>query len=38
MGDRIAGDSGTYPKDDLEARWDMQAGWRFTHKDGRDYD
>ncbi len=37
MGDRTAGDSATYPDDDLQAI--LIAGqWRFTHKDGRSYD
>ncbi|WP_062018587.1 cupin domain-containing protein [Aureimonas sp. AU4] len=36
VGDRQAGDSVTYPRDDLVAvRSD--AGWQFTHKDGRPY-
>lgn len=36
VGDRMAGDQGSYPDDDLAAVW-SEAGWRFTHKDGRSY-
>lgn len=37
VGDRNAGDQGTYPDDDLAAALDEQGKWRFTHKDGRPY-
>jgi uncharacterized cupin superfamily protein len=36
VGDRTAGDTASYPDDDLEARL-TEAGWRFVHKDGSDY-
>ncbi|MEM7696140.1 MAG: cupin domain-containing protein [Pseudomonadota bacterium] len=36
MGDRGAGDSITYPADDLAAVW-TDAGWAFTKKDGTPY-
>lgn len=36
VGDRGAGDSATYPDDDLVARWGG-GSWRFFHKDGRAY-
>jgi uncharacterized cupin superfamily protein len=36
VGDRTAGDEGTYPDDDLVARFE-DGGWRFFHKDGRIY-
>ena len=36
IGDRTAGDSGSYPNDDLIAV--LESGiWRFTHKDGTPY-
>ena len=36
VGDRTAGDAGSYPDDDLQAV--SAAGrWRFTHKDGTPY-
>lgn len=37
IGDRTAGDSGTYPKDDLAASLGPDGKWVFTHKDGRPY-
>jgi len=36
IGDRTAGDEGSYPDDDLQALRD-ERGWRFTHKDGTPY-
>lgn len=36
IGDRTAGDEGSYPADDLVAVLGP-AGWVFTHKDGRPY-
>lgn len=36
VGDRQAGDSVLYPRDDLEAVR-TETGWRFAHKDGRPY-
>ena len=36
VGDRIAGDEGSYPDDDLVARM-VDGTWRFTHKDGSPY-
>lgn len=37
VGDRSAGDSVTYPDDDLLAVW-RDGRWQFMHKDGRPYD
>jgi uncharacterized cupin superfamily protein len=37
VGDRIAGDSATYPDDDLAAALGPDGRWRFTHKDGTPY-
>ncbi|MCR9213316.1 MAG: cupin domain-containing protein [Proteobacteria bacterium] len=37
MGDRVEGDEGSYPKDDLKAALDANGQWQFTHKDGRPY-
>ncbi len=37
VGDRSAGDQGTYPDDDLKAELGPDGGWRFTHKDGTPY-
>ena len=37
VGDRSAGDSVSYPDDDLLAVW-RDGRWQFTHKDGRPYD
>ncbi|MBA3241452.1 MAG: cupin domain-containing protein [Acidobacteria bacterium] len=36
VGDRVRGDSATYPRDDLIAEHGAD-GWRFTHRDGRPY-
>jgi uncharacterized cupin superfamily protein len=36
VGDRTAGDSASYPDDDLQAQLGP-AGWAFTHKDGSPY-
>jgi len=36
VGDRTAGDEGSYPDDDLVARL-VEGGWRFEHKDGTPY-
>lgn len=37
IGDRSAGDVGTYPDDDLQAAQDPDGEWRFTTRDGRPY-
>ena|SRR5215216_2307977 len=37
IGDRTAGDEGTYPCDDLQASLGAEGKWIFTHKDGRPY-
>lgn len=37
VGDRAAGDSVEYPKDDLKATQRPDGTWVFTHKDGRPY-
>jgi len=37
IGDRTAGDEGSYPNDDLRAVQDTAGGWVFAHKDGRPY-
>ena len=37
IGDRSAGDQGSYPDDDIQAALDSNARWVFTHKDGRPY-
>lgn len=37
IGDRTAGDEGSYPDDDIQAALDSNAKWVFTHKDGRPY-
>ena len=37
IGDRTAGDEGTYPDDDLKAIL-MNGSWLFVHKDGKRYD
>ena len=37
VGDRLAGDAGFYPDDDLCARQDADGTWRFEHKDGTPY-
>jgi uncharacterized cupin superfamily protein len=36
VGDRSAGDTGTYPEDDIQAVL-VEGKWRFAHKDGRPY-
>ena len=36
IGDRTAGDEGTYPDDDLKALL-VEGKWQFVHKDGRPY-
>lgn len=37
IGDRSAGDSVTYPDDDLQAVFGNDGKWRFLHKDGTPY-
>lgn len=37
VGDRAAGDQGTYPDDDLKAVLGPDGAWRFTRKDGTPY-
>lgn len=37
VGDRSAGDEGSYPRDDLKAALGPDGKWRFTHKDGTPY-
>jgi uncharacterized cupin superfamily protein len=37
IGDRTAGDEGSYPKDDIQATLGPDGQWAFTHKDGRPY-
>jgi uncharacterized cupin superfamily protein len=37
IGDRIPGDSVTYPDDDIAAVLDKEGKWRFAHKDGTPY-
>ena len=37
IGDRTAGDEGTYPRDDLRAALGADGNWIYTHKDGRPY-
>lgn len=37
IGDRSAGDEGSYPKDDIRAVLGPDGKWLFTHKDGRPY-
>ena len=37
IGDRSAGDQGTYPQDDLKAFLMPDGKWSFAHKDGRPY-
>ena len=37
IGDRTAGDEGSYPVDDLKAVLGPDGKWQFTHKDGRPY-
>jgi uncharacterized cupin superfamily protein len=37
VGDRIAGDEGTYPADDIKAAMGDDGKWSFEHKDGTPY-
>jgi len=37
VGDRLPGDSGEYPDDDLRVAMGPDGKWRFTHKDGTPY-
>jgi len=37
IGDRTAGDEGTYPRDDIAAALGPDGKWAFTHKDGTPY-
>ena len=37
VGDRIPGDAGAYPDDDIAAVLDKEGKWRFAHKDGTPY-
>jgi uncharacterized cupin superfamily protein len=37
VGDRTAGDSGSYPVDDLQAVFGADGKWQFTRKDGTPY-
>ncbi len=37
VGDRAAGDQGTYPDDDLQAVLGPDGKWQFRHKDGTPY-
>jgi uncharacterized cupin superfamily protein len=37
IGDRSAGDEGSYPRDDLIASLGTDGRWIYTHKDGRPY-
>jgi uncharacterized cupin superfamily protein len=37
VGDRTAGDEGSYPRDDIQAALGPDGQWRFTHKDGTPY-
>ncbi len=37
VGDRVAGDEGHYPKDDIAARMGEDGQWYFVHKDGTPY-
>jgi uncharacterized cupin superfamily protein len=37
VGDRVPGDEGIYPYDDLKASKAPDGSWRFTHKDGAPY-
>lgn len=38
VGDRLPGDEGNYPNDDLQAKQDAAGQWYFVHKDGSAYD
>jgi len=37
VGDRTAGDEGTYPRDDIQATLGTDGKWRYTHKNGQPY-
>lgn len=37
VGDRTAGDAGSYPDDDIQAVFGGDGKWQFVHKDGRPY-
>ncbi len=37
IGDRTAGDEGSYPKDDIKAELGADGKWIFAHKDGTPY-
>ena len=37
VGDRAAGDEGSYPRDDIKAVMGADGKWQFTHKDGTPY-
>ncbi|MBV6418532.1 MAG: hypothetical protein CMLOHMNK_03406 [Steroidobacteraceae bacterium] len=37
IGDRLPGDSGSYPDDDLQAVMGADGKWQFRHKDGSPY-
>lgn len=37
IGSRAAGDSASYPDDDIRAQLDASGQWRFTHRDGSPY-
>jgi uncharacterized cupin superfamily protein len=37
IGDRSAGDEGSYPRDDLKAALGADGAWVFTHKNGTPY-
>ena len=37
VGDRTAGDEGSYPRDDIQAALGPDGKWIFTHKDGTPY-
>jgi uncharacterized cupin superfamily protein len=37
IGDRSAGDEGSYPADDIQAKMAAPGQWIFTHKDGKPY-
>lgn len=37
VGDRVAGDEGSYPDDDIKAVMDAEGQWSFVHKDGTPY-
>ena len=37
IGNRSAGDTVTYPRDDIQASLDAAGKWVFTHKDGTPY-